>query len=265
MHLANCTSGRSCAGYRARGTRSVEEANLSPSLNWGLGAAATVHFMRGRAECRALFSRLEFARVKLVRLKDQFRMHPTIAAFPAKYFYDGAMTSNKKTATFQPTTGFPWPGGNGIAFVECAGVEHKCVSSCYNVTQVDLVVKIVAKLNRGCALTDIGVVAPYRAQVERLQAALPASVEVASVDQYQGREKEVLVYSTVRSSAASSVGWVSDRRRINVAFTRGRRGLVVVGNSSTLRRDTRTWDQWLDWVAEEDFALPEEELTSHRK
>lgn len=107
--------------------------------------------------------------------------------------------------------------------------------------------------------------APYRAQVERLQAALPASVEVASVDQYQGREKEVLVYSTVRSSAASSVGWVSDRRRINVAFTRGRRGLVVVGNSSTLRRDTRTWDQWLDWVAEEDFALPEEELTSHRK
>ena len=192
-------------------------------------------------------------------------MHPIIAAFPAKYFYDGAMTSNKKTATFQPTPGFPWPGGNGIAFVECAGVEHKCVSSCYNVTQVDLVVKIVAKLNRGCALTDIGVVAPYRAQVERLQAALPASVEVASVDQYQGREKEVLVYSTVRSSAASSVGWVSDRRRINVAFTRGRRGLVVVGNSSTLRRDTRTWDQWLDWVVEEDFALPEDELTSLRK
>ena len=73
------------------------------------------------------------------------------------------------------------------------------------------------------------------------------TVEVSTVDGFQGREKEVLVISTVRSNAAGRLGVLRDYRRLNVAFTRARRGMVVVGNAETLAA-SRLWNAWLLWV-----------------
>ena len=75
------------------------------------------------------------------------------------------------------------------------------------------------------------------------------SLEIKSVDGYQGREKEVIVLSTVRSNEDGVVGFLSNFRRLNVALTRARRGLIVIGDDRTLRNDS-TWESWLDWVDE---------------
>jgi hypothetical protein len=103
---------------------------------------------------------------------------------------------------------------------------------------------------------DIGVIAPYAAQVslltrlfrrdsryaERFQitlgqkrAAQLAAVEIGTVDGFEGREKEVVVFSTVRNNPRGQLGFLADRRRLNVGLTRAKRGLFVVGSLNTLR------------------------------
>lgn len=107
-------------------------------------------------------------------------------------------------------------------------------------------------LDAGLAAEDVAVITPYSAQVKLLQQQLRqgalAELEVRSVDGFQGREKEVVIFSAVRANARGGVGFLADARRLNVALTRAKRGLVVVGNSNTLRRD-RLWRAWLDWAA----------------
>jgi len=95
--------------------------------------------------------------------------------------------------------------------------------------------KIRALLTNGVAAGDIAVIAPYAAQVRLLreQLSLPA-LEVDSVDGFQGREKEAVILSLVRSNPQGEIGFLQDIRRMNVAMTRARRKLLVIGDSATL-------------------------------
>jgi len=108
-------------------------------------------------------------------------------------------------------------------------------------------------------LSDIGVVTPYMAQVrvlrrsfrESLQNGNARQLEIASVDNFQGREKELIIFSAVRSNRYGNVGFLADWRRLNVTLTRARRGLVVFGAAKTLRHDPH-WQQWLAWCHQHD-------------
>ena len=72
------------------------------------------------------------------------------------------------------------------------------------------------------------------------------NIEVRSVDGYQGREKEVIVFSTVRSNRFGRVGFLKDWRRLNVALTRARNGIIVIGDANTLRYE-RNWRAFIAW------------------
>jgi hypothetical protein len=83
---------------------------------------------------------------------------------------------------------------------------------------------------------------------------ISGGLNVASVDGFQGREKEVIIFSSVRSNTTGSVGFLSDWRRLNVAITRARRGLIVIGNIHTLCNDPH-WHAWLTWMSSHGLIL----------
>jgi hypothetical protein len=110
------------------------------------------------------------------------------------------------------------------------------------------------------ARTKIGVVTPYNGQVQLVKnllagdhefldiiEALSSSVEVNSVDGYQGREQDVIIFSTVRSNRKGNVGFLSDWRRLNVALTRAKSALLVIGDMETLAEGDRHWAAFLKW------------------
>lgn len=111
--------------------------------------------------------------------------------------------------------------------------------STFNAGEVRIVAIVVKSLrDAGVPADAIGVIAPYAAQVARLSARPElAGVEIATVNAFQGREKEAIVCSFVRCNADGDLGFVRDRRRLTVALSRARRLLVCVGDSTTLGVD----------------------------
>jgi len=205
-----------------------------------------------------LFSRLVACGVPPFMLDTQYRMHPAIAMFVSDLFYGGKLLNGVTAPERRPLAGFPWPREEfPVAFVPVAhGIEMDDGVSKMNEAEAAAATDAVsALLQGGCAVGDIAVVTPYAAQVRLLRRMIrqlvqhPPYVEVSSTDGFQGREKEAVIFSSVRSNSYGQVGFVSDWRRVNVSFTRARRALIVIGNDSTLRRgDPETWAPWLAWA-----------------
>ena len=111
-------------------------------------------------------------------------------------------------------------------------------------------------LNRAEVAAAVSVVQRLRSELPAVRRALARAgvggVEVATVDGFQGREQEVVVFSCVRANDEGRLGFLADPRRLNVALTRARRGLVVLGHRATLRHDP-AWASWLGFVDEHDL------------
>ena len=208
-----------------------------------------------------LFSRMVACGVPPFMLDTQYRMHPAIAMFPSDLFYGGKLRNGVSPPERRPLAGFPWPREEfPVAFVPVnQGIEMDDGVSKLNEAEAAAACDAVAALLAGgqCGVSDIAVVTPYAAQarlIRRMTRQLsrnsgPPYVEVSSTDGFQGREKEAVVFSAVRSNGYGTVGFVSDWRRVNVSFTRARRALIVIGNDQTLRRgDPDTWMPWLAWA-----------------
>jgi hypothetical protein len=107
----------------------------------------------------------------------------------------------------------------------------------------------------------IGVVTPYNGQVQLIKNKLAAdsdiaamllpdskmTIEVKSVDGYQGRERDVIIFSTVRSNRRGNIGFLTDWRRLNVALTRARQALLVIGDIDTLAEGDKHWAAFYKW------------------
>ncbi|KAL3763335.1 hypothetical protein ACHAW5_011002 [Stephanodiscus triporus] len=207
-----------------------------------------------------LFSRMVACGVPPFMLDTQYRMHPGISMFPSDLFYGGKLKDGVSPPERRPLQGFPWPREEfPIAFIPVIdSVEiDDGVSKANEAEALEVCHAVVQLLDGGqCTVSDIAVVTPYAAQVRLIRRQLrnllpqgPPFVEVSSTDGFQGREKEAVIFSAVRSNSYGAVGFVSDWRRINVSFTRARRALIVVGNPDTLRRgDPDTFGAWIQWA-----------------
>jgi len=200
-------------------------------------------------------------------LDTQFRSHPTIAEFSARTFYAGKLKSGVKADERKPPRGLPWPReGAPIAFVDVNHDEQSEGDSKLNPGEAEVVNRIVQDVffQRELEVTEVGIVTPYVAQVRLLKRMLknivpegqdPELLEVASVDNFQGREKELIVFSAVRCNRSGTVGFLADWRRLNVMLTRAKRGVVIIGSSRTLRTDEH-WAKWFEFYAKVSSGRP---------
>lgn len=173
-------------------------------------------------------------------LREQYRMHEAIMAFPSRAHYADELRAHPSVKAhilgapegLAPPFVFLDTAGTGLGDALAAGTE-----SHENPGEADLLLAhLRALLAAGVAPEQIAVITPYAAQVARLRAALEdqPELEIDTVDAFQGREKDAILVSLVRSNADGEVGFLADVRRTNVALTRARRHLWVVGDAATL-------------------------------
>ncbi len=182
-------------------------------------------------------------------LTVQYRMHERIMGWPSARLYGGKLVAAAAVRSHL-LTDLPGVATNEwtehpLCFVDTAGCGHdESVGdddgSKSNAGEAGVVVRVVQSLREaGVAAAHIAVVTPYNAQVQMLRERLGGEVdlEIGSIDGLQGREKEAVVVSLVRSNEKGDVGFLAELRRLNVALTRARRHLTVVGDSATLAHD----------------------------
>ncbi|MCB9145905.1 MAG: AAA family ATPase [Anaerolineales bacterium] len=188
---------------------------------------------------------LNFAPDSLSKLLSvQYRMHQDIMQFSSDIFYDGLLQADEAVRTALlvdlPHVSESPLTVNPIHFIDTAGASYDEEpepdgESRMNPLEAELVVKKVDELlTHGVSPEHIAIISPYSAQVKLLRQKLNHGIEIDSVDGFQGREKEVVIVSLVRSNPEGDVGFLADTRRMNVALTRAKRKLIVIGDSATI-------------------------------
>ncbi|XP_036892218.1 protein ZGRF1-like [Sturnira hondurensis] len=181
---------------------------------------------------------------KPIVLRTQYRCHPAITAVANDLFYGGTLRNGVSEAERSPLLGWL----PTLCFYNVQGQEQiEGGNSFHNVAEAAFTLTLIQSLVAGgVAGSAIGVITLYRAQVCKLCHSLRAvaldqpslrAVQVSTVDAFQGAEREVIILSCVRTR---QVGFIDSERRVNVALTRGRRHLLIVGNLACLRRN-RLW------------------------
>ncbi|XP_038876924.1 uncharacterized protein LOC120069278 [Benincasa hispida] len=207
---------------------------------------------------RSLFERLSLLGHSKHLLNTQYRMHPSISCFPNSKFYsnkilDAPLVMDKVHKKHY----IPSPMFGPYTFINVSvGKEEgdDDVHSKKNMVEVAVVIKIIEKLYKAwrSAKTrlSIGVISFYAAQVSAIQGRLGQkyeksdkfTVKVKSVDGFQGGEEDVIILSTVRSNRRKNIGFISNSQRINVALTRARHCLWIVGDATTLGDSNSEWE-----------------------
>lgn len=197
---------------------------------------------------RTLFEELAPLRPEAVQmLTIQHRMHEDLMRFPSQSMYQGRLEASPAVArqTLEdlgiPTDSLrPGP----LVFIDTAGrgweeERRQDDPSTSNPGQAQRTsAEVLRLLGRGVPAQDIAVITPYHAQVrllrELLRQPLAQGLDLGTVDSFQGREKEVILVDLVRSNERGELGFLQDTRRMNVALTRARRLLIVIGDSATI-------------------------------
>ncbi|SPJ10470.1 regulator of nonsense transcripts, putative [Plasmodium sp. DRC-Itaito] len=198
---------------------------------------------------KSLFERLVMLGITPFRLEVQYRMHPALSEFPSYVFYDGSLQNGITLKEREyPLKTFPWPNMKcPMFFYNSTGLEEMSASgtSYLNRSEATNMEKLVRTLLQcGLKPSQIGVITPYEGQRAYITSLFQknicfqnsSDIEVASVDAFQGREKDFILLSCVRSNKKLGIGFLNDPRRLNVALTRAKYGLIICGNAKVLSR-----------------------------
>lgn len=213
-------------------------------------------------------------------LDVQYRMHPDISHFPRNTFYngelkDGVSKYDKERSGLPSNPVIFWNSNEPESLLKATGRNPSWI----NYKECRMVTKVIEELKRkGVKNTEIGVVTPYSGQKYAIADTLKSNhninpnmelgvieqkavsegtynhgsvcfvsdIMIASIDAFQGKEKEVMIFSCVRSNNLNKIGFLSCPRRINVALTRAKMCLILIGNSVCLRRSGPTWRQYIE-------------------
>ena len=163
-------------------------------------------------------------------LNTQYRMRQAIAGFSSNYFYNGLL----QTAIHLINT------GTHIFFVDTAGSGfHEKQGSDGSSLQNEGELRIVQHLIQTeiQQLSKTAVISPYAGQVAAAKEVLPAGLRISTIDSFQGQEQETIIVSLVRSNDDGDIGFLKDYRRMNVAITRAKEQLFIIGDSATIAAD----------------------------
>jgi len=186
----------------------------------------------------------------VILLEEQYRMHKTIMGYSSSVFYNGQLKANKLVAEH-----LLFPGDVPLEFIDTAGCsfdEKQEGTSISNPDEAVFVLKHLSKLVGQLAETygpldfpSIAVISPYSQQIRTLKELMLSSsllqiyaesISINTIDSFQGQERDVVYLSLTRSNTDGVIGFLSDIRRMNVAMTRAKKKLVVIGDSATLSR-----------------------------
>lgn len=184
----------------------------------------------------------------MCRLDVQYRMHEAIMRFPADEFYDGTLTAAPAVAAW--TIGALPP----LALIDTAGAGYDDELEADGESRINRAEAKLAAAEVRALLADgvepgaIAVITPYAGQARTIRQELEpdaVAVEVDTVDGFQGREKDAVVISCVRSNGDGALGFLAETRRFNVALTRAKKRLIILGDGATLANDAffaRLWE-----------------------
>ena len=185
-------------------------------------------------------------------LKLQYRMNDEIMRFPSEWFY-GGMLQSAPEVKYRSILDFDTP----ITWVNTEEMDcnEEFIGESYgriNKPEAELTIsqlkEYITKIGRERFLSeriDVGVISPYKAQVQYLRQLIKKDaffkpyrqlITVNTVDGFQGQERDVILISLVRANEKGEIGFLGDLRRMNVAITRARMKLIILGNAATLTR-----------------------------
>ncbi|KAJ5780350.1 hypothetical protein N7457_005510 [Penicillium paradoxum] len=246
-------------------------------------AGTDQEMLKGVSLERTLFDRLLALHGPGIKrmLTTQYRMHEKIMRFPSDELYEGKLIASDAVKarllidlpyevegtddTQEPLVFWDTQGGDFPEKAEEDDITKKGAllgDSKSNEMEAMVVARHVDTLvDAGIRPESIAVITPYNGQLALLSRMLREKypgIELGSVDGFQGREKEAVVVSLVRSNAEHEVGFLGEKRRLNVAMTRPKRHLCICGDSETISRGSSFLKHWMDFLEENaDLRYPD--------
>lgn len=217
----------------------------------------------------SLFKRFQRAGYPVTMLKTQYRMHPEIRSFPSREFYAESLEDGPDIEVHTSRSWHAYRCFGPFCFFDLhEGKESKLSGSesWVNVDEVEFVLlmyhKLVSMYPELKSSSQLAIISPYSQQVKLLRDRFKDTfgvdsnkvVDITTVDGCQGREKDVAIFSCVRASKDKSIGFLADFRRMNVGITRAKSSVLVVGSSSTLRRDEH-WNNLVESAEKRDCFI----------
>lgn len=192
-------------------------------------------------------------------LNTQYRMNKLLMKFPNEEFYNSNLKSAEIVDDIALNNLIDCEEEKPLTFIDTSDMDNnkekhlKDSKSIINKAEASIALKIAHNyLDLGVKVKDIGIISPYSDQVKLIQE--KTEIEVKTVDGFQGREKEIIIISSVRSNDKGNIGFLNDLRRLNVAITRAKRKLIIIGNKNTLKVNP-TYSRFIQFVENENLLL----------
>jgi ATP-dependent RNA/DNA helicase IGHMBP2 len=209
-----------------------------------------------------------------IMLKVQYRMNNMIMGFSNGIFYDNNLVADSHVANWKIAD-----NDEVLTFIDIAGAGFNEITdpdtqSISNPGEAEILLKYFSHYLKDfhpwLKNSDFGIISPYRAQVYLIRELISAGgnsvfpverITVNTVDSFQGQERDVILISLVRSNPAGEIGFLSDTRRMNVAMTRARKKLVIIGDSATIGKND-FYNRFLDYIFKNDAYVSSFQVSS---